>query len=67
FRIELGEIESAIKQIEGLKDAAVIVNEKDGEKSICAYLVAEEVIDIEWIREELAQKLPTYMIPSHMM
>ncbi|WP_142288577.1 non-ribosomal peptide synthetase, partial [Bacillus thuringiensis] len=67
FRIELGEIESVIKQIEGLKDAAVIVSEKDGEKSICAYLVAEDVIDIEWIREELTQKLPTYMIPSHMM
>ncbi|MEC1681906.1 condensation domain-containing protein, partial [Bacillus mojavensis] len=67
FRIELGEIESTIRQINAIKDVALLINEHEEEKSICAYLVAEKEIDIKQVREELVNQLPAYMIPSHMM
>ncbi|MCY8935163.1 amino acid adenylation domain-containing protein [Bacillus atrophaeus] len=67
FRIELGEIESVIRQIKDIRDTALIISEKEQEKSICAYLVGEKVLDIKAIRQELSKHLPAYMIPSHMM
>ena len=43
FRIELGEIESRIREIEGVKDCAVIAKaDASGDKAIHAYLVREE-------------------------
>ena len=67
FRIELGEIESCLRQIPGVKDCAVIVRkDKNGDSVLCAYLVfAGEVLTNEIIREKLGEKLPDYMIPSH--
>ena len=70
FRVELGEIESRIKEIEGIKDAAVIAKSDDrGEKSIYAYFVLDDGVEISVsdIREVLGENLPDYMIPSYMM
>ncbi|HII08744.1 MAG TPA: amino acid adenylation domain-containing protein [Methanosphaera sp.] len=69
FRVELGEIESRIKEIESIKDAAVIAKDDiNGEKSIYAYFVSDEnVISFSKIRETLLVNLPDYMIPSYMM
>ncbi|MGW5668942.1 amino acid adenylation domain-containing protein, partial [Micromonospora sp. NPDC003776] len=38
FRIELGEIEAVLRGHPSVRDAAVVVREDDGEKSIAAYL-----------------------------
>ncbi|SFS08509.1 non-ribosomal peptide synthetase, partial [Anaeromicropila populeti] len=68
FRIELGEIESAVRRIEGIQNAAVIVKEDNkGEKVICAYFTANEGKKNSEIREKLKKYLPDYMIPSYMM
>ena len=68
FRIELGEIESRIREIENVKDCAVIVREdSNGEKAIYAYYVSEEELSNSEIREELGKTMPDYMIPSYMM
>jgi amino acid adenylation domain-containing protein len=67
FRIELGEIESSIRNIEKVKDCAVIAREdKNGEKAIYAYIVSEEEISVTEIRDTLGLTLPEYMIPSYM-
>ena len=68
FRIELGEIESKIREIEGIKDCAVIARaDSTGDKAIYAYVVSEKEADMAGIREELGRSLPEYMIPSYMM
>lgn len=52
YRIELGEIESRIREIDVVRDCAVIVrNDGGGDKAIYAYLVGKEEIDISEIRK----------------
>ncbi|MBQ6625165.1 MAG: amino acid adenylation domain-containing protein, partial [Clostridia bacterium] len=68
FRIELGEIESRIKEIEAVRDCAVIArSDKNGDKAIYAYYTSDEEIGISEIRSSLSQSLPEYMIPAYMM
>ena len=71
YRIELGEIESIIRKQPGVADAAVIVRERDGDKSLCADPVAEnsaqsQALDMSAIRDVLRSELPEYMIPPFM-
>lgn len=65
YRIEIGEIENCILEYEKIKNAAVIIhtNEK-GERQICAFYVADEIIEKEELRNHLLRKLPSYMIPE---
>jgi amino acid adenylation domain-containing protein len=63
FRIEIGEIESKLSEIDGIKEAAVVAVEKGGEKWLCAYIVKESGLQIEKIKEQLANLLPGYMVP----
>lgn len=66
FRIELGEIEKSLKDIEYVKDVCLItVTKADNEKEIDAYLTSPKIISIKKIKERLLEKLPHYMIPSH--
>jgi len=67
FRIELGEIESVLRKQTGVKDAAVVVIEKNGDRSICAYVVSDEEIQTIDIKDRLRKELPEYMIPAHIM
>lgn len=68
YRIELGEIENSLRKINGIDDAVVIAcDEKNGEKYICAYIVADEVINIGELKEELRKLLPEYMIPAYIL
>jgi amino acid adenylation domain-containing protein/thioester reductase-like protein len=68
FRIELGEIETQLSNIDEVNEGAVIVREdKEGEKYLCAYLVADQELDISSIRETLSKNMPNYMVPSYFM
>ncbi|MBP5262377.1 MAG: amino acid adenylation domain-containing protein, partial [Clostridiales bacterium] len=68
FRVELGEIENRIKEIDNIKDCAVIAKEDaSGEKAIYAYIVSDIEISSSDIRDALSKNLPDYMIPSYMM
>ncbi|MEE1057308.1 MAG: amino acid adenylation domain-containing protein, partial [Acutalibacteraceae bacterium] len=59
FRIELGEIESKIRDIESVKECAVIARtDKNGDKAIYAYYTGDKEIDISEIRNSLSQSLP---------
>ena len=66
FRIELGEVENALLNIAGIKEAAVIdKQDPDGVKLICAYLVMDQELNAERIKEELLKVLPDYMVPAY--
>ncbi|MCP4700193.1 MAG: amino acid adenylation domain-containing protein [Gammaproteobacteria bacterium] len=72
FRIELGEIESAILQVPGIRETAVIVRETGSEhKQLIAYVAAAEKQDETdtalKLKEHLQQKLPDYMVPAIFM
>ncbi|MBD2816128.1 amino acid adenylation domain-containing protein, partial [Xenorhabdus sp. Flor] len=67
FRIEPGEIEAKLMQCHGVKDAVVLVREDEpNQKRLVAYLcplAGGELIPAE-LRQQLAQHLADYMLPS---
>ncbi|WP_026475903.1 non-ribosomal peptide synthetase [Alkaliphilus transvaalensis] len=65
FRIELGEIESTILSNKSIKECIVLLNKDMKENQyLCAYLVREEAIDTNELRDYLKDMLPKFMIPS---
>ena len=65
YRIEIGEIETLLLKCTDIKEAVVVVKEdKQKIKYICAYFVSEHEIDTQSLRNDLASKLPYYMVPS---
>ncbi|WP_420574204.1 amino acid adenylation domain-containing protein [Kordia sp.] len=64
YRIELGEIEHAINSITEIKQACVLVKEKNGNKYLVGYYVSDEEIKEEKIQESLSAELPDYMLPD---
>ncbi|MFS0838325.1 amino acid adenylation domain-containing protein [Paenibacillus sp. 1P03SA] len=68
YRIELGEIEAALLGHPMVKEALVMDRtDSQGQKVLCAYLVCgpDPAPETELLREALAAKLPSYMIPSY--
>ncbi|WP_045771242.1 non-ribosomal peptide synthetase, partial [Xanthomonas albilineans] len=64
FRIELGEIQAALHACDGVRQAAVIVREDDGDRRLIAYVVADAVASAEQLRATLATRLPEHMVPA---
>ncbi len=68
FRIELGEIESRIREIEKIKDCAVIARaDSTGEKAIYAYYTSDNEVSVSEVRDRLRENLPEYMMPAYLM
>jgi len=65
FRIELGEIESTLQKYEGVQDSIVLAREEQGEKYLCAYIIAKGEINHEELRTFLSSHLPDYMVPAY--
>ena len=63
YRVELGEIEGAVLKHELVKNAAVTVIEKGGNKYITAYYTGESIPE-EQLKTFLEPLLPDYMMPS---
>jgi amino acid adenylation domain-containing protein/non-ribosomal peptide synthase protein (TIGR01720 family) len=59
YRVELGEIEATLIQLDNVREAVVMVRENN----LVAYVVMEEDYDASLLRDELLQKLPSFMIP----
>jgi hypothetical protein len=65
FRIELGEIESALRQHIQVIDAVVIVDGKEADARLIAYIVSgSPAPSAAELRNHLSAMLPDYMLPS---
>ncbi|WP_316168801.1 MULTISPECIES: non-ribosomal peptide synthetase [unclassified Bradyrhizobium] len=65
YRIELSEIEQALLERPGVRAAVVVmVGERFGAKRLVAYVVSPPEFDVEALRDQLADRIPDYMIPS---
>ncbi|CAJ1314008.1 non-ribosomal peptide synthetase [Paenibacillus nuruki] len=68
YRIEPAEVETQLLQLDHLQETIVIaLNGKDNQQELCAYFVADQLMDIKQIQSDLSNILPSYMIPSRMM
>ncbi|WP_280443546.1 non-ribosomal peptide synthase/polyketide synthase, partial [Nocardia brasiliensis] len=67
LRIELGEIEAALTALDEVAQAVVVVrgDQHIGDQLVAYVIPAPNVrVDIELLREDLAERLPAYMVPS---
>ncbi|KVE34334.1 non-ribosomal peptide synthetase [Burkholderia sp. BDU5] len=67
FRIEPGEIEAMLRQCEGVRDAAVEARAKDGRVTLAGYVTGAASLDLQAVRDRLATRLPSHMVPSTLM
>ena len=64
-RVEPGEIETIIKNTDGVHDAAIKdFKNQFGQVYLVAYYVENKPVDADEIKESIAEKLPSYMIPA---
>ena len=68
FRVELSEVEAVIREIEKIKDVAVVAKDlgADG-KAIAAYFVSDEKVEAKEIADYIRTRKPPYMIPASIM
>ncbi|MGW6933610.1 non-ribosomal peptide synthase/polyketide synthase [Lentzea sp. NPDC054927] len=59
YRVELGEVQAALTALPGVRTAAVIVRDDQ----LVAYLVGTD-LDLVALRDQLAARLPEYLVPS---
>ena len=65
YRIEPGEIESALRDINGVKNAVVLAwDDSGGGKYLCGYYEADEPIRESDLRSYLHTRIPEYMVPA---
>lgn len=74
YRIELGEIEQTIAKINGIRQACVVVKEKQHNGTSNKYLIAyytaiksDKAITNEVLSKKLREELPEYMVPDTFM
>jgi amino acid adenylation domain-containing protein len=70
FRVELGEVEAALTRLAGIANAVVVAHRdaSSGDRLV-AYIVPSEnaTVDVLGWRRQLQERLPDYMIPSHVV
>ncbi|MGZ4165041.1 MAG: non-ribosomal peptide synthetase, partial [Tumebacillaceae bacterium] len=65
YRVELGEVEAMIRSYEGIEGAIVLAKEDaNGFKYLCAYVVGDDELTSDTLRQYLSARLPEYMVPS---
>jgi amino acid adenylation domain-containing protein len=64
YRIELGEIEARIRELTGVRDAAVMARGTGNQKRLVGYVVTgPDYVGDDALREALRVKLPDFMVP----
>ena len=65
FRIEIGEIENRLLRLPGVRAGAVVVTQRvDHSKQLVAFYSGERPLEAALLRDQLAESLPRYMVPS---
>jgi acyl-CoA synthetase (AMP-forming)/AMP-acid ligase II len=65
YRIELGEIEAALAEHPRIRSVAVVVRDDvPGGRALAAYVVGDDPPADTELREHLASRLPSYMVPA---
>jgi amino acid adenylation domain-containing protein len=67
FRVELGEIESALESLDEVRGAVVVAHERSaGDVELVAYIAHPEGARFsrDALRQQLATRLPEYMVPT---
>ena len=68
YRIELNEINKAIINVPGVSNSITVIKEVNGIQAICSYYTASvSKLPQELVRENIANVLPYYMMPSHLI
>lgn len=70
FRVELGEIERALAKINDVKEVSVITKDNHGgNKYLVAFIVLNDGAEknVSFIRTQLKEELPGYMIPAQII
>ena len=69
YRIELGEIESTLESMQGVDAAAAAALDGGiGQKILVTYVVSrDEAVTEAAVKAYLAERLPKYMVPQHVM
>ncbi|WP_168222430.1 non-ribosomal peptide synthetase [Micromonospora sp. HM134] len=63
FRVEPGEVESALRHVEGVREAAVLLREDTpGDPHLVGYLVGD--VTAEAARDQLRRRLPEHLVPT---
>lgn len=66
-RVELGEVEHALARCAGVREAAVIAIERDGELALRAFYVGDPDLGARALRTALADRVPAYMLPGEIV
>lgn len=64
FRIEPGEVEVVLGKHKDVRGSVVVVEERNGQKTLTAYVAAREELTRRELRKYLEEKLPQHMIPA---
>ena len=65
YRVELGEIETALREHASVADAIVIARPPaQASQQLCAYVTLKTACTMDELREHLASRIPTYMVPA---
>ena len=68
FRVEKGEIVYNLLSYKDVKEAEVVIEKNEnGSCSIIAYVVGNGSLDNDKLKDYLSQKLPRFMMPSHII
>lgn len=68
FRIELTEVESVIREYPGISDVCTDARDMgEAGKAIAAYIVSDDMIDIEDLKHFILERKPPYMVPTWIM
>ncbi len=63
-RVSLAEVEKKLLTCTDVRGAAVKVTEIGGTPQLCAYILSSPEMDIDRLRDELAEQLPAAMMPA---
>lgn len=64
YRIELGEIMATLNSHDAVLDACVLVAGEGATRRLAAFVLGDEALDLQHVREHLEGFLPTYMVPN---